>query len=201
MQLLLDRSVNIIMLTKRFGKPDEVKKAIAQYMSEECDCPIEVYTDSVLYSIVKEAVFDFIRCANERGSMIAFFREYLDANYEKDVDRLIIALSMARVAIIDITGQTETINGWHETEFTKSLDTDGWRLDLNKWGFDKRKPSEGKDLSEWLYGALIKEGQHNSKFRLGDIISNTPDEVKGIFQKMFQGLYEGNDGKWYKKDW
>ena len=59
----------------------------------------------------------------------------------------------------------------------------------------------GKDLAEWVYSFLIKEGQHSMKFKLGENITNTPDEVRDIIRKHINEIYEGIDGKWYKKDW
>ena len=38
-------------------------------------------------------------------------------------------------------------------------------------------------LAEEIYQILIEEGQHNLKFKLGEIISNTPDEVRDIIKK------------------
>lgn len=127
-ELLEDRTVNIILLAKRFGVPENVKRAIAKYMSEECWCPVERYTDEVLYSIVKNAAFDFLHHASRRSDAVAFFRQYLDALYEKSVDRMIIALSMIQVCEKD-GWEYKTINGWHETEFTKKLDAEEWKLD------------------------------------------------------------------------
>lgn len=37
-----------------------------------------------------------------------------------------------------------------------------------------------EEFAEKLYLILIEEGQHNLKFHLGDIIKNTPNEVKEI---------------------
>ncbi len=52
-----DRTVNIIMLTKRCCGLEQTKKAIARYMSEECNCPVSTYTESILYIICKTAYF------------------------------------------------------------------------------------------------------------------------------------------------
>lgn len=42
---------------------------------------------------------------------------------------------------------------------------------------------ENKDLAEKIYWILVEEGQHNLKFPLGSIITNTPDEVRDIIRK------------------
>ena len=45
-----------------------------------------------------------------------------------------------------------------------------------------------KDLAEKIYWILIEEGQHNLKFPLGSIITNTPDEVRDIIRKHIKDL-------------
>lgn len=127
-ELLQDRSANIILITKRFGKPDNVKKAIAKYMSEECRCPVELYTDDVLYRIVKETVYDFIHHATRRSDVSSFFTYFLDSMYDKILDRMIIGLAMIQVCMKD-GWEYKDINGWHETEFTRKLDSGEWKLD------------------------------------------------------------------------
>lgn len=47
---------------------------------------------------------------------------------------------------------------------------------------------ENKDLAEKIYWILIEEGQHNLKFPLGSIITNTPDEVRDIIRKHINEL-------------
>ena len=47
---------------------------------------------------------------------------------------------------------------------------------------------KNKDLAEKIYWILIEEGQHNLKFPLGSIITNTPDEVRDIIRKHIKDL-------------
>ena len=47
---------------------------------------------------------------------------------------------------------------------------------------------KNKDLAEKIYWILIEEGQHNLKFPLGSIITNTPDEVRDIVRKHIEEL-------------
>ena len=124
-----DRTINIILITKRFGPPNIVKKAIAKYMSEECNCPIETYTDSILMSIIKEAMFDFLHNASRKSDMIAFTREIVEGHwgYNNMLDRIIIALGMIQVREKD-GWEYKDLHGWHETEFTKRLDNDEWNI-------------------------------------------------------------------------
>ena len=67
-----ERTANIIWICKGHHHYGEVslKRAIALYMSEECACPVVVYTDKVLLSIVWEAFMDFMTvCTNPRDFM------------------------------------------------------------------------------------------------------------------------------------
>ena len=47
---------------------------------------------------------------------------------------------------------------------------------------------ENKDLAEKIYWILIEEGQHNLKFPLGSMITNTPGEVRDIVRKHIKEL-------------
>ena len=119
-----DRTVNIMLIAKRCGSVESMKRNIAKYMSEECACPIEVYDDRILYSIVKNAFLDFCRSAatiHAVSAMRNFFE--LDGS---DLDRMILSLGLAQVASRDISGSVFYINGWHDTEFTEKVDKGEW---------------------------------------------------------------------------
>ena len=120
-----DRTVNIILITKRFGGVQNMKEHIAKYMSEECVCDIKVYTEPVLFSIVKCAFFDYLCSASPRRAVICM-REFFDAHhYEKDLDRMLMALGMVQVAE-RVGGYLQYIDGWHDTELTKKIDSGSW---------------------------------------------------------------------------
>ena len=100
-----ERTANIIWISKGHHNYGDVtlKQAVAHYMSEECDCPIEAYTDRVLLSIVWEAFMDFMQtCDNPR----AFLYRLKDAKYwcdyspregVDDVQAILIAFQLCRV--------------------------------------------------------------------------------------------------------
>jgi len=121
--MLEDRTVNIMLITKRFGGVNNIKEHIAKYMSEECWCPIEVYTDSVLYDIVKTAFLDYIR--NTTSNMAAAsVREFLEKDGQ-DLERMILTLGLAQVA--ERKGEAwYYINGYHDTKFTEKLESGQW---------------------------------------------------------------------------
>jgi len=124
-----DRTINIILITKRFGYIENVKQAIAKYMSEECNCPVETYTDNVLIGILKEAMLDFLHSASRKQDVIAFTRRIVEGGFDcgKMIDRLIFAMSMIQVCEKK-DWEYVNLHGWHDTEFTKKLDNEEWKL-------------------------------------------------------------------------
>ena len=139
-----DRTVNIIMIAKRCHSTEKMKKAIALYMSEECNCPVSAYTEGKLYGIVKTAFLDYLRCAEHKRA-VATVREMLETNFAtKDIDRMMLSLGLTRVAE---SGKLYTkndgnwdsgveilryIDGFHLTEFTYMLDDQDYLHDFLK---------------------------------------------------------------------
>ena len=127
--LMSDRSVNITLITKRFDTFKEIKQAIAQYMSEECLCPISAYTDSILFSIVEDIMFDFFHRTSEKHHIISFTRTIIESDCEIMLNKMLLELSLIRVADVN-DGKVKYINCWHDTDFTKKLDANEW---IMKW--------------------------------------------------------------------
>lgn len=78
------RTCNVIMCCKGHCVPagSDVplppEEAVAAYMSVECACPVEIYTEGVLLSILKEALFDYLDGADKPSADLReFFRELL----------------------------------------------------------------------------------------------------------------------------
>lgn len=127
--LMSDRSVNIILITKYFNRFEGIKKAIAQYMHEECLSPIQIYSDEILFNIVKDVMFDFFHHTTDKCYIISFVRYIIDCDYESMLDKILAALSLIRVANVT-DGKVEYINGWHKTDFTQKLEANEWTM---KW--------------------------------------------------------------------
>lgn len=120
MNMLQDRTVNIMMIAKRFPI-DKAASEIAKYMAEECGSPADKYTDSIIFSIVKNAFFDWLWCCDKNRTM-ALIRTYFDCIDEpSQLNRMLIALALSQVAEIDNDGNCHEICGFHETDFTKKL--------------------------------------------------------------------------------
>ena len=99
------RTANIIWISKGHHPYGNVtlKQAVAQYMSEECDCPIEAYTDRILLSIVWEAFMDFMStCTNPRYFMYSikeakYWCDYSPRDGVDDTQAILIAFQLCRV--------------------------------------------------------------------------------------------------------
>lgn len=139
-ELLSDRTVDIIMITKRVPV-NKMKQTIAKYMSDTCGCPISVYTDDLIYSVVKNAFFDFLYHA-EKPSVMALVRNFFECFGAGDDDclKMLIALGMTQIAERDENGQLHYINGFHntDTKFTKTA------LDYLYKGEIKNEPNNGE---------------------------------------------------------
>lgn len=125
---LQDRTVNIMMIAKRFPI-SRMKSEIARYMSEECGTPVECYTDTILYSIIKNAFFDWLQCGDKERTMAAIHRyfECVDEGHST-TECMLIALGSSQVAEITEDGQRYYICGFHDTDFSRKLDK-MWKQD------------------------------------------------------------------------
>ena len=80
-----------------------LKQAVAQYRSEECGCPVEIYTDRILLSIVWEAFMDFMStCTNPRYFMYSikeakYWCDYSPRDGVDDTQAILIAFQLCRV--------------------------------------------------------------------------------------------------------
>ena len=119
---LQDRTVNIMMIAKRFPI-SRMKSEIARYMSEECGTPVECYTDGILCSIVRHAFFDWLQCSDKSRTMAAIrcYFECVDEGHPT-MECMLIALGLSQVAEIKEDGQHYYICGFHDTEFSRKLD-------------------------------------------------------------------------------
>ena len=115
-----DRTVNIIYLCKRY-EIGYVPKKIAEYMAEDCDCPIKMYTDEVVFKTIQSAFLDYIFNVDKKYVMDLMYNFFetvpIDYSY-KTLYRMIWALSLAQIAENNLsTGDWDYIGGFHETVF------------------------------------------------------------------------------------
>lgn len=87
------RTLNIINICKgntkyTYNNTKTYVEAIADYMSEECDCPISTYTPSNMFSIMMFAFKDYMRTC-DNPSFVIFELQNL-VGYDQSTDKLII---------------------------------------------------------------------------------------------------------------
>lgn len=57
--------INVIKNPSLMGcEAGDMENAVIRYMSKECACPIEYYTDDIIIGILKTAFADFISCCD-----------------------------------------------------------------------------------------------------------------------------------------
>ena len=108
------RTFNIICACKGTLYPEIESKVdrIRAYMSEECDCPIEEYTDAETEQIVVNAMYDYIDTCDRPSTFLRQIRECV----VKDLtltEKICIAFSITRVR----NSEGKFINGFKEEFF------------------------------------------------------------------------------------
>ena len=107
------RTAEIIMVLKgnhNLGEHDTLKQYLIAYMSNRCYCSKDVYTDELLYSVVKEAIKDTMSHLSSPGQIRAFLYSYFEARMSHDeLDSWLVALQLMQVR-----ENGEYINGFTE---------------------------------------------------------------------------------------
>jgi len=106
---MTERTYNIIMACKKVAYGDVIEAA-KEYMSKECDVPIEEYTQSQMSKIMKTAMFDYLDSCDKPSAFIRCLMEV--DNYFDSVslgERIALAFRSIRVKNGDMY-----INGFGE---------------------------------------------------------------------------------------
>ena len=106
---MTQRTCNIIRICKHTGK-DKLSQ-IAQYMSDECCCPIEVYTNGVINRIMLHAMCDYIDGCQTPSTFLLAMKEISDRHSEIPNAQL-IADTFSLVQVKDSNGNC--VNGFTE---------------------------------------------------------------------------------------
>ena len=107
---MTERTYNIIMACKHIETGNIVDGA-RQYMSKECDVPIEEYTESQMSRIMKVAMYDYIDSCDKPSIFLRQFME-VDRFYEGISLGERIACALRCVLVKDKNGNY--INGFGE---------------------------------------------------------------------------------------
>lgn len=131
---MTQRTCNIIKACKKPQKykTDNEVEAVKRYMSIECDCPIEHYTDGVIENIMLEAMYDYI----DTCDCPSFFLREMNTLY--NADKLDVATKIAitfKLVQVKADKGEEWINGFYEELWNNQTDeifieTDGKYLNV-----------------------------------------------------------------------
>lgn len=111
---MTQRTCNIIRACKGSLYPDvngELNRVKA-YMSEECDCPIEDYTESIMEQIIMEAMYDYIDTCDRPSYLLRLV-------YSAGVSRNLTFVEKVCIAfcLVQVRDDNGYINGFTEDFF------------------------------------------------------------------------------------
>lgn len=110
---MTQRTCNIIRACKGSLYPeieDRIER-VKTYMSEECLCAKEYYTDEEMESIMMDAVYDYIDTCNRPSTFIRLMKDCIAKDINL-IERICIAFTLVKVKNDD-----EYINGFKEEFF------------------------------------------------------------------------------------
>lgn len=95
---MTQRTCNIIRACKGSLYPEIESKIdrVRTYMSEECDCPLEAYTDTEMENIIVEAMYDYIDTCDRPSSFLRQMRDCIIKDLTL-TERICTAFSLVRV--------------------------------------------------------------------------------------------------------
>ena len=131
---LYDRTVNIIVLAKRFSGKD-LRKAIVKYLGEEGECSPCTYDEYAIFSIVRDAFMNYLLVA-DRSRACDAVRRFLDETSVDDTFRILKTMREIQIADISDDRGLEYIDGWHSTDFTRKI---GNKARARLWLNDAKK--------------------------------------------------------------
>lgn len=111
---MTQRTCNIIRACKGTLYPEIENRIdrVKAYMSEECDCPIEHYTDNIIESIIINAVYDYIDTCDRPSTFLRLINDCIERDLNM-VEKICIAFTLVQVKRSD----GEYINGFKEEFF------------------------------------------------------------------------------------
>lgn len=110
---MTQRTCNIIRACKGslYSEIDNRIERVKAYMSEECLCEKECYTDEIMESIMIEAVYDYIDTCDRPSSFLRQIRECVAKNISL-TQKICIAFTL-----VQVRRDGEYINGFKEEFF------------------------------------------------------------------------------------
>lgn len=114
---MTERTVKIILACKGaiYSDNEDMIDRVRSYMSDECICPKEYYTEEVMTKIVLEAMYDYIDTCHMPSSFLKsmYHWQYWQTNKEVSLlERICIAFKL-----VQVHGDGKYINGFKEDDF------------------------------------------------------------------------------------
>lgn len=111
---MTERTVKIILACKGMIYPsnEDMIDRIRSYMSDECNCPKEDYTEEVITKIVLEAMYDYIDTC-DRPSI--FLRQMYYWHWNKEAS--LLERVCTAFELVQVQGDGKYINGFKEEDF------------------------------------------------------------------------------------
>ena len=106
---MTERTYNIIMACKRNDKYSNVVDAAKEYMSLECDYPMNYYSEMQMCSIMFEAMCDYLDTCDKPSTFIRLMGNVFDKEYISFGEQIARAFQLVRVKKDD-----NYINGFGE---------------------------------------------------------------------------------------
>lgn len=116
-------------IPKKSQQYDSILDSVVDYMSDECDCPIEYYDSESMLHIMQEASYDYLRtCDYPHTFLRSYFKALEDAENFKFLRGEILRITneygaeeMAEalcnaLAQVQVMDDGKYINGFHEND-------------------------------------------------------------------------------------
>ena len=107
------RTCNIIRACKGslYTEIDDRIKRVKTYLSKECGCPEEHYTEEIMESIMVDAMYDYIDTCNKPSTFLRMIRNCIEKELSL-TEKICIAFTLVQVKNDD-----KYINGFKEEFF------------------------------------------------------------------------------------
>ena len=113
---MTERTVRIILACKGmiYSDNEDIIDRVRSYMSEECMCPKEYYTEEVLTRIVLNAVYDYIDTCDRPSTFLRLMDGCAMSaiRHVSLLERICYAFE-----IVQVQGNGKYINGFKEADF------------------------------------------------------------------------------------
>ena len=95
---MTERTFNIIMACKHHSDNDEnIYYAVKRYMSKECMCPENFYSEVQMAEIMRNAMYDYIDTCDKPNAFLRLFDRVYDREFISLSERIARAFTLVKV--------------------------------------------------------------------------------------------------------